>query len=66
MKQIIILLIIVFSSCSKSEVKTKCYICQVGSGMVVEVKEVCTNRIDTVKFKDNMGNELQSFCNEKP
>lgn len=59
------LLLLIFVSCEKAETKTKCYSCEVGIGPTWEIREICTNQIDTVQFEDSQGNQLQSTCTEK-
>ena len=64
-----LLIAFLFISCSKS--KTKCYECKAtgysGTGGQVDpqTKNVCTDNVDTVTFKDANGNPLNHSCTEK-
>jgi hypothetical protein len=67
-----IILAIASLSCSKDSNKSShCYICETsgysgqGGPAPYQRKDICTDRVDTVKFYDQNGNALQWVCNEK-
>jgi hypothetical protein len=65
--KIFILILLVFSHFSCYKNKYKCYECRVLVLNPYEVKtfERCTERIDTVQYKDADGNHLPVSCTEK-
>jgi hypothetical protein len=56
-------------SCKKDNNSSdNCYSCKVqrfGGAQDFYYQDVCTNKIDTVQFKDQNGNNLQSVCTPK-
>ncbi|HWJ91895.1 MAG TPA: hypothetical protein VNR87_12325, partial [Flavisolibacter sp.] len=56
-------------SCTKNKVTVStapCYTCKIIDMYgTATYKDVCTNRIDTVQFRDQNNNNLQSVCNRK-
>jgi hypothetical protein len=56
-------------ACSKDseQPKAQCYECTVGpfNGTPAYNTEICTDRIDTVVFKNAQGQSLGSVCNPK-
>ena len=67
-KIILLITVLLFgASCTKSETETKkCYRCELTDIFFNKsVREVCTNRIDTMYFVDANNNSMQSACVEK-
>jgi hypothetical protein len=65
-------LICILFSCKKKDTvppSTKCYHCELysayGGTGPVDYKDVCTDRGDTLHFKDAQGNNMNFRCTEK-
>lgn len=64
-----IYLVLLLIACNKEDEKneTTCYTCQVGpfNGQPAYYQDICTDRIDTVVFRNAQGQSLGSNCTPK-
>lgn len=64
---------LLFTACNKNSDNngSKCYVCETtgfsgtGSPAPYMKRDICTDRVDTVTFKDSNGNDLQHVCTLK-
>lgn len=63
-----LLIVFLFIACDKNEdSKAKCYECEIAAfnGSPGYNRDVCTDRIDTVHFRNAQGQSLASQCTPK-
>lgn len=62
MKYLMLLVVTLMFSCSKSTTqnKAKCYTCTFTNGASIVKKDICTNQIDSVRYYDPITNAAYS------